>query len=220
MMRVGSNMCSTLTGTLLMWLLVSNSSLVSALNVVLPGGTGPLGQALATRLGDQHDVTMLCRNAFLAKAPSRVSGDFGWVGERYLRRNPHVKLRDWDAGDLLDIVGCDWLGWQDDALAKADVVVHLVGGYTEQRLMACERVVRESLAFNTNALQVTVSPTDEALVALSPGMVTLKKQRLQTCEDMVKSNCLNSECMRLDAFQIERACDKLQKVVESLAAEA
>ena len=50
-----------------------------------------------------------------------------------------MALRDWDGGDPLDIVGADWIGWQDDALKVADVVVKLVGGYTEQRVLATER---------------------------------------------------------------------------------
>ena len=108
---------------------------VDALNIVIPGGTGKIGQKVASALGSQgHTVQILCRNSFLASAPARVSGDFGWVGKAYLNSNPRVSLRDWDGGDLLDIVGQDWLGWQDDALAGADAVVNLVGGYTEQRV--------------------------------------------------------------------------------------
>ena len=120
-----------------------------------------------------------------------MSGDFGWVGESFLKRNPHVKLRDWDGGDLLDIVGQDWVGWQDDTLAKADVVINLCGGFTEQRVMATERIVRESFRVNKNALQVVVSPTEEDLPAVSPGAVTMKKQRIETCEEMVTTNCPN-----------------------------
>ena len=41
-------------------------------NVVLAGGTGEVGRALAPRLKD-HSVTILARNAFLAAAPSRSS---------------------------------------------------------------------------------------------------------------------------------------------------
>ena len=36
-------------------------------------------------------------------------------------------LRDWDGLDLLDIVEQDWVGWQEDALPNAQVVVHLTG---------------------------------------------------------------------------------------------
>ena len=47
-----------------------------------------------------------------------------------LEKNRHVKLRDYDGGDLLEIVGQDFIGWQEDSLPKADVLIHLVGGYT------------------------------------------------------------------------------------------
>jgi hypothetical protein len=198
-------------------LLLLLAAQATALNVVLPGGTGPLGQILASRLSD-HDVTILTRNSFLAGAPNRVTNEFGWVGVSFLKKNPHVRLRDWDGGDLLDIVGSDWLGWQDDALASADIVVHLVGGFTEQRVMACERVVRESLIINPNALQVSVSPTESELASISPGMATLKKERLRKCEDLIKSNCLNAECLRLESFRLEKGCDEIQKVIDDWTA--
>lgn len=187
---------------------------VHALNVVLAGGTGPVGQGVASRLAN-HDVTILTRNAFLAAAPSRVTEQFGWVGKGYLDRFRHVKLRDWDGGDLLDIVGQDWVGWQQDALQQADVVVHLVGGFTEQRTMACERLVRESLTFNPEALHVTVNPMDKDLATFSPGMPTLKKQRINTCENMVTTNCVNAKCLRIEAFRLEIACEEIASVVEA-----
>lgn len=68
---------------------------VGALNVVLAGGTGPVGRALAPRLKEHH-VTVLARNAFLAAAPNRVTEQFGYFGKALLERNPHVALRDWD----------------------------------------------------------------------------------------------------------------------------
>ena len=159
----------------LVLLLLQVFSSVQGLNVVLAGGSGPLGKGLAAALGPQHKVTILSRNAFLASAPNRVTETFGWVGESFLRYNPHVKIRDWDGGDLLDIVGQDWVGWQQDTLADADVVVNLVGGFTEQRTMATERIVRESLSVNPEALQVTVSPTDADLAIVSPGAAKMKK---------------------------------------------
>ena len=76
---------------------------------------------------NQHDVTILTRNTFFAATPSRVMKDFGWVRASFLQRNRHVQLHDWDGGDLLDIVGQDWVGWQEDALPNAQVVVHLTG---------------------------------------------------------------------------------------------
>jgi len=184
-----------------------------ALNVVLAGGTGSIGSKLASRLSN-HEVTILARNAFLAAAPSRVTEDFGWVGANFMKKNPHVRLRDWDGGDLLDIVGQDWLGWQDDVLKPADVVVNLVGGFTEQRVMACERLVRESLSLNKDALQITVSPTEEDLPNFSPGAQALKKERIKLCEDMVKSNCVNAICLRIESNHEDTGCDRIQAAIE------
>ena len=66
-----------------------------ALNVVIAGGTGKIGQLVASKLSD-HKVTILSRNAYLARAPNRVTEAFGWVGKTYLERYPHISLRDWD----------------------------------------------------------------------------------------------------------------------------
>jgi hypothetical protein len=184
-----------------------------ALNVVIPGGSGKLGKVLIPKLMN-HEVTVLSRNGFLASAPNRVTEDFGHLGVPFLERNPHARIRDWDGGDLLDIVGQDWVGWQDDTLKSADVIINLVGGYTEQRTMATERLVRESYRVNPAALQITVTPTEEDIPSLTPGMVTLKKKRLKQCEDMVKNNCQNSLCLRLEAYRVEEACEEILKAVE------
>ena len=80
--------------------------------------------------------------------------------------------------------------------------------------MATERIVRESLSVNPEALQVTVSPTDADLAIVSPGAAKMKKNRIQLCEDMVSKNCMNSECMRLEANRMEENCKKLKKVIE------
>ena len=182
-----------------------------ALNIVIPGGTGKIGQRVAATLGSQgHSVKILCRNAFLAAAPARVSSDFGWVGKAYLNANPRVTLRDWDGGDLLDIVGQDWLGWQEDVLTGADAVINLVGGYTEQRVMACERIVRESLSVNPTAMQITLSPIDDDLT------MKLKKDRVELCEKMVKDNCMKSECLRVEINDVDGACQKIMKVIDGL----
>jgi hypothetical protein len=183
-----------------------------ALNVVIAGGTGRLGPRVAAQLSD-HRVTILARNAFLASTPNRVTEQFGWVGSYFLEECPHVSIRDWDGGDMTDIVGCDFLGWQEDTLTDADVVVNLVGGYTKQREMATERIVRESLRVNPRALQVTVSPKVEDLKALSPGAFTMKVSRLKMCEDMVEKNCLNSKCLRLEAFDVENS---VKTIVDSI----
>jgi hypothetical protein len=65
----------------------------AALNIVLAGGTGEVARALVPRLVD-HQVSLLARNAFLAAAPNRVTGEFGWVGASFLERYPHATLRD------------------------------------------------------------------------------------------------------------------------------
>jgi hypothetical protein len=185
-----------------------------ALNVVIAGGTGKLGRVLIPKLAD-HDVTVLSRNSFLASAPARVTGTFGYLGASFLAKHPYVNIRDWDGGDLLDIVGKDWVGWQEDALKPADVIIHLVGGYTEQRTMAAERIVRESLRVNPNALQISVNLVEEDIPMLTPGMVTLKTKRIKECEDMVRNNCVNPACLRLEAYKVGEACQEICKAVDS-----
>jgi len=187
---------------------------VRGFNIVIPGGTGSVGTTLASILSnDGNDVTILCRNAYLAGAPNRVSSDFGWVGSKFLEKHPGVRLRDWDGGDLLDIVGQDWVGWQDDALAKADAVVNLVGGYTQQREMAAERLVSESLRVNPTALQITIAPKDDELRLISPGLPTAKRERLARCEQLVRENCANFECLRLEANRVREECERIQHVL-------
>lgn len=205
---------STITATtvLTIILLFPNAILVRALNICIAGGTGNFGRILASKLDLIADeVTILSRNKFLASSRTRVTETFGWLGELYLNQNLHVTLRDWDGGDLLDIVGSDWLGWQDDTLNKADVVINLVGGYTSQRLMATERIVRESLKVNPNALQITVSPKNtEELNILSPGGATTTKwNRVEQCENMVKLNCVRSKCFRFEANRIDQSCEEI-----------
>lgn len=184
---------------------------VHSLNVVIAGGTGKVGQTLASRLGPEgHEVTILARNTFLASAPARVSGDYGWVGEVFLRNNPHVRLRDWDGGDLLDIVGKDWVGWQDDALPSADVVVNLVGGFTEQRSMAAERLIRESLRLNPGVPQITLSPIDDDID------LKIKKDRVAMCEQMVSDNCATSACIRAETNDIDGACKQILDIIKNM----
>jgi aspartate-semialdehyde dehydrogenase len=189
-------------------------NVAEALNVVIAGGTGQIGKKIIPLLSE-HDITVLTRNSFLASAPNKVTEAFGYLGESYLKRNPHAKLRDWDGGDLLDIVGKDWVGWQEDALTSADVIVHLVGGYTDQRTKAYERLVRESFRANPSALHVTVNPTEDDIPILTPGMVTLKTKRIKECEDMVKKNIANSKCLRLQVYQMDKTCSKICEAIES-----
>lgn len=185
----------------------------NSLNVVIAGGTGKNGKAVIPMLA-KHDITVLTRNSFLASAPNRVTETFGYLGASFLAKNPHVKLRDWDGGDLLDIVGQDWVGWQEDALSKADVVLHMVGGYTEQRTMATERLVRESYRVNPGALHITVNPVEDDIPLLTPGMVTLKTKRIKECEDMVRKNCANSACLRLEVYKTDDFCKEVCQTVE------
>lgn len=217
-LRWGRSFHAALTMLALMLLTIFSTTDVlptaSALNVVVPGGTGKLGRLLLPKLQD-HDVTVLTRNAFLAAAPSRVTEVFGYLGKSFLAKHSHVRLRDWDGGDLLDIVGQDFLGWQEDALQKADVLVHLVGGYTQQREMATERLVRESLRVNPQVLHVTVNLKQEDIPSVTPGMVTAKIKRIQDCENMVRDNCLNSVCLRLEAYRDEEACQEICNAIAS-----
>ena len=214
-----SNLCQSIAVVfVLLGVLASVPEVTSLQNIVLAGGTGPLGKALASRLfqEEKYQVTILARNAFLAAAPSRVTNEFGYLGESFLRKNsPRVKLRDWDGGDLLDIVGQDWLGWQQDTLAQADCVVLLTGGFTEQRVMATERVLREMLAWskNKNAKIITVSP--ENVENLSPGARALKEERIQRCEQMIKQNWNNCECLRLPIYQIEKNSEIILRSIET-----
>lgn len=205
---------SALVGLLLSLLFTTFPLPAAALNIVVPGGSGKLGRLLLPKLPD-HDVTVLTRNAFLAAAPNRVTEVFGYLGQTFLAKNPHVRLRDWDGGDLLDIVGQDFLGWQEDALEKADVVVHLVGGYTPQREMATERLVRESLRVNPQVLHVTVNLKEDDIPFVTPGIVTVKTKRIQDCESMVRDNCLNTVCLRLEANRDEEACTEICNAIAS-----
>ena len=57
--------------------------------------------------------------------PSRVSEDFGWVGEARAARwaeegfGQRITFRDWTGGDELDSVSDRWVGWED-SLVGAD----------------------------------------------------------------------------------------------------
>lgn len=189
-------------------------STVSSLNVVIAGGTGKVGRLLSSTLQNQnkgHEITVLCRNAFLASAPNRVSEQFGWLGEGFLSKHDSVQLRDWDGGDLLDIVGCDWMGWSDETLPKADVIVNLVGGYTEQRTMACERLVRESYRLNKSAKHILLSMTDEDL------QTTLKKNRAKECEDMLTANCNDVACLRAEMYDVKGGNAQIMNILDSMA---
>ena len=117
-------------------------------------------------------------------------------------------------GFLIDIVGKDWLGWQEDALKNADVVIHLVGDYTQQREMAVERLVRESLRVNPEAFHIVVLPREEDISILTPGLFTLKKNRLDNCAKLVEENLKNTVCLRVEANRVEDMCEIIKRTVE------
>jgi hypothetical protein len=62
-----------------------------------------------------------------------------------------------------------------------------------------------------------VSPTEQDLPILSNGAVSLKIDRVNRCEDIVKANCPNTVCLRLEAFRQEKACDEIMAVIENWA---
>ena len=179
----------------------------AALKVVIAGGSGPLGKlAISSLLSPDCPVkveklTCLSRNAFLAQTPSRVSSAFGHLGQSFVERfGPKLQVRDWDGGDLLDIVGQDWVGWES-VLKDADVVVNLTGGFTEQREKAqarlSEAVRYEETARGGKRLRmIVVSPTDEALPLLSPVAQAAKRERLLRCEEVAISGGSEVECLR------------------------
>lgn len=76
--------------------------------------------------------------------------------------------------------------------------------------MATERIVRESLRVNPNAMQITISPIDDDLP------MKMKRDRVTMCEKMVKENCLHSECFRAEVNDIDGACKNIMKVIASL----
>lgn len=225
-----------MTACTVLLLLLSSSLLlrpVIGLNIVVAGGTGRLGRILIPQLLDNTSatasssaaatptkVTILTRNSFLASTPTRVSEDYGHLGQAFVEKfqKKNLVLRDWDGGDLLDIVGRDWMGWQRDVLPKADVILHLTGGgFTEQRVMACERLVRESLKHNNNqrAHHITVNPSAELLAAMSPGLKSVKTGRIERCEAMVRENCQHYTCLRIGQRDLDVAC---QTILDTLAA--
>mmetsp|Transcript_20523 Transcript_20523/g.49353 ORF Transcript_20523/g.49353 Transcript_20523/m.49353 type:complete len:159 (+) Transcript_20523:163-639(+) len=125
------------------------------------------------------------------------------------RVKPHLQF----APDFRFLKGQDFLGWQEDTLTEADAVVNLVGGFTQQREMAAERIVRESLRVNPLALQITVGPKDDELEMISPGAYTTKVARLKQCEDLVSFNCANFECLRLEANRVEEECERIKELI-------
>lgn len=196
----------------------------ASLNICLAGGTGKIGQGLVGQLAansnENDSITILTRNAFLAKTPTRVSEDYGWMGEGFLKKyGSRCSLRDWDGGDLLDIVGQDWLGWQQDVLPKTNIMVHLVGGgFAPHRVMACERLVRETQSFDM-MYHITVNPSEDLLRVVSPGLLSTKMSRIHTCEEMVKENCQNKVLLRIGEYKVESACRKILDTIDDIRIE-
>lgn len=80
--------------------------------------------------------------------------------------------------------------------------------------MATERLVRESIRINRNLLHVTVNPIEQDIPLLSPGMVTVKTKRIKECEDLVKMNCLNTKCLRLEIYKLEETMDMICAAIQ------
>uniref|UniRef100_A0A7S2CHB4 NAD(P)-binding domain-containing protein n=1 Tax=Octactis speculum TaxID=3111310 RepID=A0A7S2CHB4_9STRA len=145
-------------------------SMASSRKIVAVGSTGPLGRKFVEKLAGQgDDVLVLARNAYLASTPYRVSHDYGYIGET-LASDPKVNLRYWDGGDLLDVVGDEWVGWQD-SIRGYDVMVNMVGAISNVREGAINRLVEAIIAMpekDRPRAVLNVLPAPEIL--LDPGM--------------------------------------------------
>ena len=116
---------------------------VLPLSYIGVGATGPVGRRFIDLVGGKksNDVLVLGRNGFLASAPGRVSHDYGYLGPKLMKKTG-AKIRDWDGGDILDITGDTWIGWQDDvANFKGDVAISFTGCLYDARVMAVDRLV-------------------------------------------------------------------------------
>jgi len=148
----------------------------NSLNVLAVGATGAVGRSFVRAASQEGNVLVLARNGYLATAKERVSGDFGYLGPK-IHKLKGVLVRDWDGGDLLDITGDTWLGWQGDVAAfQADAAVMLTGCLTDARLKGVERIadaftgmapadVPKRLLFVCPADEVIKNPTARENVA-------------------------------------------------------
>eukprot|EP00520_Triparma_pacifica_P011254 CAMPEP_0118657318 /NCGR_PEP_ID=MMETSP0785-20121206/13956_1 /TAXON_ID=91992 /ORGANISM="Bolidomonas pacifica, Strain CCMP 1866" /LENGTH=220 /DNA_ID=CAMNT_0006550231 /DNA_START=235 /DNA_END=894 /DNA_ORIENTATION=- len=181
-------------------------STFSLKHVVIAGGTGRVGKEIITTLldpnrpsGNDFKITVLARNKFLASAPGRVSADFGWLGKGFISRYPSLSLRDYDGGDLLDIVGMDWMGWEE-VLSDCDLFVNAVGTLTEQRKKACMRfgdfIKREEEKLpgsgRKTIKQLHLSPTDDLLRKYNKVAVEAKISRVRDCKILLQSGSFGS----------------------------
>ena len=203
MLSHGLTLTNTTTATIAMVLLLLLSiipTVNSLKHIVIAGGTGRVGKQIITTLLDptrpdakDYKITVLARNKFLASAPNRVSGDFGFLGKSFISRFPSLNLRDYDGGDLLDIVGMDWMGWEE-VLVDCDLFVNAVGTLTEQRTKAVRRfgdfIKREEEKLpgpgKKSIKQLHISPTDDLLRAVSKVAVDSKIERVRDCEILLE----------------------------------
>lgn len=129
---------------------------------VVAGGTGVLGHRLLdTLLANGGAATCLARNAYLARTPKRISHDWGHLPKR-LHDARGLKVRDYCGGCPLDIVGQDWIGWQDDALPGATAVYNVAGPMSQDRLLLAQRMA-EGLKRHPPKVFVSVEPTQAAM---------------------------------------------------------
>jgi len=157
-----------------------------SLRLVFAGGTGGVGSALAERCAARgHSVDILCRNAFLAVTPSRVSEDFGFVGEdrkcRWEAEGLKIGFRDWTAGDELDSVSDRWVGWED-TVKGADAIVFAVGDLgRDGRRRPLEALARATLEAGDRAPKrfVMLSPEDGLI---RDSFAAKKRETLKLCE--------------------------------------
>ena len=125
---------------LVLLLLLIPLSYVTSLSYVGVGATGAFGRKWIDSVSGSDDMLVLARNGFLASAPSRVSHDYGYLGPKLMRKSK-CKVRDWDGGDMLDITGSTWVGWQGDVENfGCDVAVCMTGCLYEARIMAVDRM--------------------------------------------------------------------------------
>jgi len=81
--------------------------------------------------------------------------------------------------------------------------------------MAAERLVLESSRLKSEALHITVNPVEEDIPLLTPGMVTLKTKRIRDCEELVKQNCANCACLRLEIFKMDELCKEISQRIDN-----
>ena len=115
---------------------------VLPLSYIGVGATGPVGRRFIDLVGGRRAT--MC--SFWGEMASwhllgRVSHDYGYLGPKLMKKTG-AKIRDWDNGDILDITGDTWIGWQDDvANFKGDVAIGFTGCLYDARVMAVDRLV-------------------------------------------------------------------------------